>query len=78
MKYLPKHRKSNWFLAEFHRIHQVRSYGRNIAVNIWWNYWKDNDVDVSTCEDNPKQDNNINTATFHGWADFESKEDGVL
>ncbi|XP_013416768.1 tRNA wybutosine-synthesizing protein 5 [Lingula anatina] len=31
-------------------IHQVRSYNRNIAVNIWWNFHKNKKLDLSQCE----------------------------
>ena len=37
------------FLLLF-RIHQVRSYDRNIAVNIWWNKNKNNDLDLDKCD----------------------------
>jgi len=32
------------------RIHQVRSYNRNIAVNIWWNSFKNEAIDLEKCD----------------------------
>lgn len=58
------------------RIHQVRSYGRNIAVNIWWNYWKNKEFELDTCEDKEEW-MPIAQAKFHGWGDFESRDEGV-
>ena len=37
--------------ATFSRIHQVRSYDRNIAVNVWWDSHKGSKVDTSQCPD---------------------------
>jgi len=31
------------------RIHQVRSRGNNIAVNVWWRHRLNADVDVDSC-----------------------------
>ncbi|XP_067951075.1 uncharacterized protein [Watersipora subatra] len=57
-------------------IHQVRSYGRNIAVNTWWNHWKNSELNLENCPEVPEE-KPINTAKFHGWGDFESRDEGV-
>ena len=31
-------------------IHQVRSYDRNIAVNVWWDHLATLDIDPDQCE----------------------------
>jgi len=58
-------------------IHQVRSYGRNIAVNIWWNHWKNKELDLSKCA-KQEEGKSISDALFHGWGDFENRDEGVL
>ena len=35
----------------FSRIHQVRSYGSNLAVNIWWKHHLTEDIDFGRCND---------------------------
>ena len=60
----------------FPRIHQVRSYGRNIAVNIWWNHWKNKEIDIESCPTEVEK-KSIETAKFHGWGDFETRDEGV-
>jgi len=32
------------------RIHQVRSDGNNIAVNVWWKHHLNFDVDIDRCD----------------------------
>ena len=59
------------------RIHQVRSYGRNIAVNIWWNHWRNKEIDLSKCA-HRETDKPITEAQFMGWGDFENRDEGVL
>lgn len=54
----------------------MRSYGRNIAVNIWWNYWKNNDFDLAACPDEFRKQP-ITEALFNGWGDFETRLEGV-
>ena len=39
------------FLSFCHRIHQVRSYGSNLAVNVWWHHHVIDDLDYATCTD---------------------------
>jgi len=31
------------------RIHQVRSVGNNVAVNIWWRHHLNSNVDINDC-----------------------------
>ena len=31
----------------------MRSYGRNIAVNFWWDHYLSLDVDLSQCTNDP-------------------------
>jgi len=31
------------------RIHQVRSYGNNIAVNVWWRHDVNSRIDIDKC-----------------------------
>ena len=33
------------------RIHQVRSYGSNLAVNVWWQHYLTDDLDFTQCND---------------------------
>ena len=35
----------------FFRIHQVRSYGSNLAVNIWWKHHLTSDIEFDKCND---------------------------
>jgi len=30
-------------------IHQVRSYNRNIAVNVWWDHHRNSEIDLENC-----------------------------
>lgn len=54
----------------------MRSYGRNIAVNVWWNHWKNKELDLKGCPAETEK-KTIGTAKFHGWGDFESRNEGV-
>ena len=54
----------------------MRSYGRNIAVNIWWNHWKNKEIDIESCPTEVEK-KSIETAKFHGWGDFETRDEGV-
>lgn len=61
----------------FTRIHQVRSYGRNIAINIWWNHWKNTEINLAKCTETEEK-KAITEAKFVGWGDFETRTEGVL
>lgn len=57
----------NFHFIIFTRIHQVRSYGRNIAVNIWWDHHANKYINLNMCE--PEEDlrltmNNVNFIGF--------------
>lgn len=51
-------------------IHQVRSYGSNLAVNIWWKHHLSDDLDYDRCSDpcNPKI--TLAEANFEGFHDL--------
>jgi len=45
----PRHHQDNQMYIICVRIHQVRSYGNNIAVNVWWRHHVNTHVDVEKC-----------------------------
>lgn len=53
-------------------IHQVRSYGSNLAVNIWWKHHLSHDLDYSGCSDPCNPEMTLEEASFEGFGDLES------
>ncbi|CAI9728759.1 wybutosine-synthesizing 5-like isoform X1 [Octopus vulgaris] len=45
-------------------IHQVRSYGSNLAVNIWWNNSKNHLIDVNKCLKECRHDLSLADVSF--------------
>ncbi|KAK3097177.1 hypothetical protein FSP39_007148 [Pinctada imbricata] len=48
-------------------IHQVRSYGSNIAVNIWWNHFKNKDINLDLCNHQCNLDMTLGNVEFGGF-----------
>lgn len=48
-------------------IHQVRSFGRNIAVNLWFDHFKNKNVDVDKCPSAPKSEMTFEGLNFAGF-----------
>lgn len=46
----------------FHWIHQVRSYSRNIAVNVWFDSYGSHKVDLDSCADHAARDKSLSLA----------------
>lgn len=57
----------------FCRIHQVRSYGSNLAVNIWWNHDEGLKMDPQKCKE--KCDQNLNLSQVNFEVDNENREE---
>lgn len=54
-------------------IHQVRSYGSNLAVNIWWNHDEGLKMDPQKCKE--KCDQNLNLSQVNFEVDNENPEE---
>ncbi|WAR06948.1 hypothetical protein MAR_016906 [Mya arenaria] len=48
-------------------IHQVRSYGSNLAVNIWWKHYIADELNYTTCNDPCDPDFTLDMAHFLGF-----------
>ncbi|CAH1798269.1 unnamed protein product [Owenia fusiformis] len=61
----------------FKWIHQVRSYGSNLAVNIWWDFHKNRDVDLEKC--NKEVDNTLTfkDIIFNGFGEMFSNAKAI-
>ena len=51
------------------RIHQVRSFGSNLAVNIWWRHHLTQDINYKHCTDPCDPDITLNEVDFRGFDD---------
>ncbi|XP_045197467.1 tRNA wybutosine-synthesizing protein 5-like isoform X3 [Mercenaria mercenaria] len=51
-------------------IHQVRSYGSNLAVNIWWKHHLSQELDYSSCTDPCEPGMTLQEAHFKGFEDI--------
>ncbi|XP_060584355.1 tRNA wybutosine-synthesizing protein 5-like [Ruditapes philippinarum] len=54
----------------YHWIHQVRSYGSNLAVNIWWKHHLSQDLDFNSCTDPCEPGMTLKEADFKGFGDL--------
>ena len=45
----------------------MRSFGRNIAVNLWFDHFKNKDVDVDKCPTAPKSQMTFEGLHFTGF-----------
>ena len=45
----------------------MRSFGRNIAVNLWFDHFKNKDVDVDKCPSAPKSEMTFEGLHFAGF-----------
>lgn len=52
----------------FKWIHQVRSFGSNVAVNIWWSHQKSERLDVDRCTNDLDTELTLDKVTFYGFA----------
>ena len=52
------------------RIHQVRSFGSNLAVNIWWKHHLSSDLDFNSCTDPCEPGMTLLDADFKGFDDL--------
>ena len=59
-------------LMILYRIHQVRSYGSNLAVNVWWHHYLKEDIDFGECNDACDPALTLNDAVF------EHKDGGTM
>ena len=59
------------------RIHQVRSYGSNLAVNIWWKHYMTGDVDFERCNDPCDLDFTLAEAEFGGFGQIEMTPEDI-
>ncbi|XP_041352546.1 uncharacterized protein LOC121371008 [Gigantopelta aegis] len=48
-------------------IHQVRSYNSNIAVNLWWDHYKSQDIDIESCDTVCDNGLTLDQLDFHGF-----------
>ncbi|CAG2214027.1 tRNA wybutosine-synthesizing protein 5-like isoform X1 [Mytilus edulis] len=55
-------------------IHQVRSYDSNLAVNIWWDHFKNNDVNWNDCNAKCDPKLTFTKIKFHG---FDGQMDNI-
>ncbi|KAL4233739.1 hypothetical protein ACF0H5_008419 [Mactra antiquata] len=51
-------------------IHQVRSYGSNLAVNIWWKHHLSSDLDYTQCNDPCDTQLTLADAKFAGFTEL--------
>ncbi|XP_067946178.1 uncharacterized protein [Watersipora subatra] len=51
----------------FKWIHQVRSYDRNIAVNIWWDTFRNSELNLDVCDSAFDPDWSLNRVEFTGF-----------
>jgi hypothetical protein len=58
-------------------IHQVRSYDRNIAVNVWWSHYQSKTFDLSLCEGSHEFDSNRTLDRINWQASQELSVEGV-
>ncbi len=61
----------------FKWIHQVRSYNRNIAINIWWDHYRNRDVELDACPEHPDSPLTLASVSFQGFDDMEETLDGI-
>ena len=54
------------------RIHQVRSYDRNIAVNVWWDAFKSKDLDLEKCDSEFDPEWSLERVHLTGFNDLEA------
>ncbi|XP_071113454.1 tRNA wybutosine-synthesizing protein 5-like [Haliotis cracherodii] len=47
-------------------IHQVRSFGSNLAVNIWWDHYSARDTDLDTCGTSCDSSITLTNVKLHG------------
>ena len=47
----------------------MRSYNRNIAVNIWWDHYKNSEVNLDRCPKEVNVDFTLEKVEFSSFAD---------
>ena len=63
-------------LTDF-RIHQVRSYGRNIAVNVWWDHYGSQRANLDGCLDAFDEDLTLNNVDFQSFSQYMNQPDAL-
>lgn len=53
-------------------IHQVRSYNRNLAVNIWWDHHRNSEIDVESCPTDMDPNFTLDKVNFVSFAELMS------
>ncbi|XP_060067702.1 tRNA wybutosine-synthesizing protein 5-like [Ylistrum balloti] len=57
-------------------IHQVRSYGNNLAVNIWWNHYVASEINLDLCNAQCDHEMTLDRVEFRGFGEMTSV-DGI-
>ena len=65
-------------LALFFRIHQVRSYNRNIAINFWFGTKPRQTLDdFDLCRSSPDPDLTVDKVSFKGMGEIDNNIDAL-